>query len=114
MTLTLNDPRQPNNYRSAERLLNGRDSRKIANNTTLRRDGDEFVVRLHYTDIVRYHADDTVTLNSGGWQTVTTKQRMNLLTNLRVYQRDYTWYVVEAGASWDDAMEYGDRDRYSN
>lgn len=35
------------------------------------------VTRLHVTDIVQRHPDNRVTLDSGGWRTMTTKARMN-------------------------------------
>ena len=42
---------------------------------------------------------DNITLKSGGWETVTTKRKMNQSShqfnlNFSVYQKDYTWYVV--------------------
>lgn len=42
----------------------------------LRVDGTR-VVRLHKTDIVTVRTDGTVVLNSGGWNTVTTRDRIN-------------------------------------
>ena len=42
--------------------------------------------------------NDTITLRSGGWETVTTKRKMNQASHqfglgFGVYQRDYTWFV---------------------
>ena len=42
--------------------------------------------------------NDTITLRSGGWETVTTKRKMNQSSHqfglgFGVYQRDYVWYV---------------------
>lgn len=39
--------------------------------------GNAIAVRLHRTDILTYFADGRVRLNLGGWNTVTTRQRMN-------------------------------------
>jgi hypothetical protein len=36
------------------------------------------IVRLHDTDVVTIAPDGSITLDSGGWRTVTTKDRMNL------------------------------------
>ena len=68
------------------------------NNTTIRNEGSETVVTLHWTDIVRV-GPKKITLNSGGWQTATTKNRMNQVSNewglgYWVSQLDYTWYVT--------------------
>ena len=54
-------------------------------------------VRYHYTDVVKWDRD-VIILDSGGWQTVTTKRRMNQVSDahnlgFRVYQRDFEWFV---------------------
>lgn len=41
------------------------------------RRSDGIGIRLHNTDVVVWHPDETVTLNTGGWLTVTTKGRIN-------------------------------------
>jgi len=45
---------------------------------------------------------DTVQVYDGGWQSVTTKSRLNALINglcdgrmFGVYQRDFTWYIQD-------------------
>ena len=52
---------------------------------------------LHSTQIVKWDGL-TLILDSGGWQTVTTKRRMNECLRewgipARVYQENYTWFV---------------------
>jgi hypothetical protein len=50
---------------------------KLANNTVLVQHADgRLAVRLHETDVVTFHGDGSATLNSGGWQTFTTRDRM--------------------------------------
>lgn len=50
----------------------------IAHNTYLeRRDGGGYAVRLHDTYVVTFYSDGSVELDSGGWQTPTTRDRMN-------------------------------------
>jgi len=68
--------------------------KRIANNTVKyeRMNGD-VVYRLHNTDIVTKHSDGTFTLNSGGWKTITTKDRINLYAPAHVYSGNGTWYV---------------------
>ena len=51
--------------------------RRLANNTTLRQEGDTLIVRLHSTDIVTLHPDGRTVLSMGGWNTVTTRDRIN-------------------------------------
>jgi hypothetical protein len=77
-------------YQEADEQLTGRchKRRKIANNTWLERRStnfdsdiedpdDEIAVRLHNTDVVTFRRDGAITLNTGGWFTVTTKERIN-------------------------------------
>jgi hypothetical protein len=67
--------------------------RKLANNTYLHQRGDSYAVRLHATDIVIIHPDGTFSLNTGGWFTVTTKDRINRFSPARVYSEAGVWCV---------------------
>ena len=53
---------------------------------------DCFVLRLHDTDVLRIHPDGWE-INSGGWRTVTTRQRLNDFGPVGITQRDWAWYV---------------------
>ena len=79
----------------------------IANNTRLHQRGNDYAVRLHNTDVVTIHDDDTYTLNSGGWRTVTTKERINRFSPAQVYSDRKTWLV--AGSLFEDGMKVGSR-----
>lgn len=77
----------------------------IARNTfRFTREG-ETVIRLHSTDIVTKHKDGSVTLNSAGWKTVTTKKRMNgaLPAGYHLWQERDAWFVSKNGASWEES-----------
>jgi hypothetical protein len=75
-----------------QKARNGR--RKLGNNTYLHAlDADTFAVRLHNTDVVKIHADGTYTLTTKGWQTVTTKDRINNYSPVRIHQKAFVWYV---------------------
>jgi hypothetical protein len=56
------------------------------------------VVRLHGNKIAEV-SDDTMTIFDGGWQSTTTKSRLNALCEEfcidgeRVYQKNFQWYV---------------------
>ena len=70
-------------------------------------DGATRVV-FHRTTVVGFDSD-TITLNSDGWQTVTTKRRMNQASEyygleFQVYQKDFIWYVLWKG----ETLEYYD------
>ena len=83
------------NYTEAKTLLsrgrNGR--RKVGNNTYLHAVDDGIAVQLHATNVVIIHPDNTYTLNTGGWYTVTTKARINDFSPARVYSDKGIWYV---------------------
>ena len=71
---------------------------KLSNyRTTISTNDGKTSITYVNTAIVSFDAD-TVTLNSGGYQTVTTKRKMNQASNqfclgYGVYQKDYHWYV---------------------
>jgi hypothetical protein len=65
------------NYTEANEILGTRSSRKLANNTYLqRRDEKTIALRLHSTDVLIF-TPQYVEYQTGGWYTVTTKQRMS-------------------------------------
>lgn len=56
------------------------------------------VITYVSTPIVHIHPDKSVTLNSGGYRTVTTKRKMNQAARqfdlgYGVFQRDFDWFV---------------------
>ena len=90
-------------YEEARKFLGGREERTIAHNTRLRdatrnEDGCHFgaiAVRLHATDVVTYTQPGWLILNSGGYRTVTTKERINafLPIGYGVFAKDFVWFV---------------------
>lgn len=74
------------------------DRRTVQNNTTLERRGEDIAVRLHDTDIVIYHLDGTITLNTGGWHTNITKSRMEDYLPKTIL--DKGWYINSVRGRW--------------
>jgi hypothetical protein len=92
-------------FSTASATLKKRESKKIGNNTYLVRISPETIgVRLHNTVVVRIHSDGTYTLNSGGWRTVTTKDRINAYSPVRVSQRKHEWYVGDENIPFHDGI----------
>jgi len=104
------DKYAPSSYSIADDMLQGRNRlrRKIAGETYLLRfpfgtNGAETIkdseIALHYynTDIVLYNPDGSLSLNSGGYRTVTTKQRINwaLPQGWYLYQKDWEWFITQ-------------------
>ena len=72
-------------------------AKKIKGNT-YKIDGIDYdAIRFHDTDILTFKADN-VTLNSGGWLTKTTKDRLNeyLPSGVYIQQKDFKWYVIDS------------------
>lgn len=81
------------NYTELDKILQGRnhDSKKYANNTYLQRRGDNIALKYHDTDVVTVTPSNDIILNSGGWHTSTTKDRISYM--VRIYQESGVWYV---------------------
>jgi hypothetical protein len=68
-------------------------SKPYANNTRIEKRGeDAYALRLHATDIATFYRDGRITINSGGWRTVTTMERLRHVTH-HVYSEGGVWYV---------------------
>ena len=59
------------------------------------RDNESLAIRYHNTDVVTWHPDGSCVLQSGGYQTVTTKARFNeyMPAGWTVYQEAGIWYL---------------------
>lgn len=76
--------------------------------------GDNGLKTVDYrgTSVVKEVNYNTLALNTNGWLTVTSKKVMNRYFNLRnlplrVFQKDFVWYVEFTGAE-KRVMEYND------
>ena len=95
---------QPRNYEQADAALKLRrtNSLAIGHNTRMERytrNRDSIDIWLHNTAIITYNLDSSIEINSGGYRTSTTKDRINQLLpdGCYVYQQDWTWYLVLNG-----------------
>lgn len=77
--------------------------KKVANNTYLftsslsPRPGDEFIgLRLHGNTVAIFYPGSIVKLFHAGWQTHTTKDRLNYIRGIRVYSLDGEWFIDTA------------------
>lgn len=75
--------------------LSGRASRIVGNNTkAIRHESGAVSIRFHSTDILTALPDGSVTVNSGGFRTATTKDRLNswLADGYFIAQERGCWY----------------------
>lgn len=77
--------------------LGNRDSKKIGYETVIRRIDDfKIGVKYHNTDILIIEPTNIIYLNNGGWDTKTTKDRLNTFLgclNVYISQKNYNWYI---------------------
>lgn len=102
----------PKSFTAAAQVLNGRDSMRLGNNTYLEKHFCGIAVRLHSTNIVMFHEDGRVALFTGGYYTVTTKERINQFISGRVYQKKHVWYYVghdvNGALDWEHPVEFSE------
>ena len=78
--------------------------RKVGNNTRARIKPDGSVAfQLHSTDVVTIHDDDSATLRTGGWNSPTTKERINRYSPVYVLQKNWEWYLSD-GTPFQEGM----------
>lgn len=82
-------------------------SKVVAGNTVayFRKDGTR-VIRFHRTDILEFPKVSEVIFNSGGWKTITTKERMNHFQNVAtIIQEKGLWYVTLSTNPYPDKSD---------
>lgn len=103
-------------HSEAVRMVRGktnRDRRKVGNNTYAEILPDGSVgIMLHSTYVVKIHPDNSTTLNTGGWYTTTTKDRINQYAPVRVFQRRGEWMLGDNTPFEDGMVVNGKLDVY--
>lgn len=102
-------------YDHLRMLLRHRNSVPVSGNGAVHVNDDGTVsLRLHATDILRCEADGTVTINTGGYHTVTTKNWLcaALPSSVRIWQTNYEWHIaIRNGNGEYETHEYEDGTR---
>lgn len=81
-------------YKDAALLLGNKPKRKLGNNTYLVRHAEDALgVKLHETIVVYIFKSGVYQYDSGGWQTVTTKYRINEYGPVKIHQKNNIWYI---------------------
>jgi hypothetical protein len=99
-------------YAEAVRMVRGMTNRKtpkVGNTTDAEIEYDNSVsIRLHGTAVVRFYPNGLVKLNSGGWRTSTTKDRINKYSPVKVLLnefRDYPPMTRVVPLQWKECLE---------
>tara|TARA_R100000231_G_C5192436_1_gene124718 strand:- start:40 stop:333 length:294 start_codon:yes stop_codon:yes gene_type:complete len=54
---------------------------------------------LHNNLIAEHHLDGRIRISNAGWPTRTTKERLNAIPHVSIYQRNFQWYLN--GEKWN-------------
>tara|TARA_R110001592_G_scaffold12326_2_gene59031 strand:+ start:1852 stop:2154 length:303 start_codon:yes stop_codon:yes gene_type:complete len=83
--------------------------RAFRNNQTFKRGNTEVMIgegspnrrllRLHNHIIAEMDFEGNLWINDAGWQTVTTKERLNGFPSVHIVQKNYQWFLN--GEAWD-------------
>lgn len=89
-----------NKLNTARNQANGK---PIGRNTRLfRRENGAIAIRLYDTDIVVVNKDNSIELYTGGFRTVTTKERINRFIPCTLFQKNHQWYI----GSYDNSIPF--------
>ena len=70
-----------------------------SSNTTVTVHSGTTILYLHSNPIAWLGDDDLLTISSAGWRTATTKERLNGLRGVSIYQKAGVWFLN--GEEWD-------------
>jgi hypothetical protein len=68
------------------------------------REGTIYYLKLFGNKIAAIEADGRLWISDAGWDTRTTKERLNELPNVSIYQKNHIWYLN--GTVWDGSPQY--------
>ena len=68
-------------------------------NMKVREYKNKYYLKLHNNIIAVIHKDNTLLITNCGWFTPTTKERLNALPNVNIYQKAFKWYLN--GVEWN-------------
>ena len=73
-------------------------------NMSVTREGTIYYLKLHGNKIAARLEDGRMWISNAGWDTPTTKERLNGLPGVRVNQKNWDWYLN--GQLWDGSPQY--------
>jgi hypothetical protein len=73
-------------------------------NMQVTKEGSIYYLKLHGNKIAALEADGKMWVSNAGWATNTTKERLNGIPGVHVYQKNWEWYLN--GIQWSGAPQY--------
>jgi hypothetical protein len=87
-------------FQQLAEILGTKQNRPYGKNTRMiRLCPDRITIRFHQTDVVTFHSDGRVVLNSGGFKTPTTKDRISTHSGINLSQKDGEWSFARGGTT---------------
>ena len=71
-----------------------RETKKIGNSRT-----DGTTLYLHDNAIAKWDENGRLWVTNAGWESTTTKERLNGIPGVSIHQKNYTWYLNDL--PWD-------------
>ena len=71
-------------------------------NTSVSNLNGKYYLSLFSNIIAVLHPDNTLMITSSGWQSNTTKERLNALKGVNIVQRNFAWYLN--GKEWNGEL----------
>jgi hypothetical protein len=68
------------------------------------REGTIYYLKLFGNKIAALEANGRMWISNAGWDSKTTKERLNGLPNVSIYQKNRIWYLN--GTVWDGSPQY--------
>ena len=81
-------------------------ARIIDNNTIRFHTNNVEHIQLHNTVIIRKFPNGDTQFDTGGWRTVTTKDRMNKYSDFSIWSDKGIWYIRHNPTSWEKRDEF--------
>ena len=86
-------------YEKCKEVTARKSPKKIAHNTWLRKEEENFVVKFHDTDIIKFFPSGNYQINIEGWHTATTRDRLTNVLNRRAYIKQGILYYNDVPLS---------------
>jgi hypothetical protein len=71
------------------------------NTSVLIKYGDYVELRLH-NNLIAMIKEGSLYITNAGWMSTTTKERLNGLSGVSIYQKNYQWFLN--GIAWDGSL----------
>jgi len=91
-------------YEEAKKLLGNRETKKLVHRTVLYKDDQEnYCIQYWNTVVVRITPKNHYIISHGGYNTPTTKRRIENYSSARIRQRNWSWEIFDRKRdSWID------------